>query len=438
MVEFKGSNGWFGNHCIAELAQRYGTPFFLFDAAALRSNYDRFRRAFSSRYPRTRIYYSVKTNCELGILSLLRQFGSGAEVACGHELRLVQEAGFLPDQVVVDKPCLTDREIEAFIRYGVQSINADSFQQMKRISALAAQLGRKARVSIRVNLRLKGILRGPAEVYIGKFGVRPSEVIDCLRFASQQPHLEIVGLSTHIGSQILSPAVYARAAAGMVRLAQQLQEEGIRIEEINLGGGFPSASLYRMTALRFILSRLGWRLKETIPPIDSFAAAITKTMLEEGSSLQSMPSLAFEPGRSIASTMGIAVSRVMALKTPWIFLDISTTSLPESLFFAERALLRATRIPGALCRRYHVAGATLNSADILGTHVRLQELSVGDLVVVQDAGAYTISRASRFTNLNPPVYLIEENGQIRQIRRGETDEDILGPMQASCPPKTLE
>lgn len=429
MLEWRGDTLYFAGLSLPDLVGDRETPFFLFDQETLEENYRGFVRAFTAGYPAVRVYFSVKTNCELGVLRILSALGAHGEVATPHELTLALKAGFPASRLVIERPYLHDRDLEYCLREGVGGVYVDSADQLEAVRRVARDLGLTARVSLRVNLGLGGYLSGLAEAYLRKFGIPEGEVLSLARAMADCREVELAGLTTHLGSQHLGPRPYVIAVERLVRLAARLEAEGFPIGEINLGGGFPSPSLVKTTPLRLALSRLGLDHAAAPRPIAEFGATVSARFAAAAARrLRGRPVLAFEPGRAIASTMGIAVTRVRALKREWVILDVSHTCLPESLFFAERRILPARRTGRAL-RRYNLAGATLNSADVLAIGRRLPRLEVGDLLVVQDAGAYSISRASRFANLNPPVYLIDRRKELRLIRRGETVDDVLGPME---------
>ena len=212
-------------------------------------------------------------------------------------------------------------------------------------------------------------------------------------------------------------------------LVGYIEHLGCKIEEINLGGGFPSKTLIKTTPKNLMLSMVGIESKEGIPELPYFANKIMGTFMKRLGELKSRPYLAFEPGRCIVSNAGIFVSRVIDRKDDkWIFIDGSTNHVPENIFFASRRVT-STRVAGKR-RKFTISGRTLNTADILSLKAELpKSISIGDLLVILDCGAYTISRSNQFTLLRPPVYLIKSNGKIKKIRREENYNDIFRLMR---------
>lgn len=429
MIKFTGSKVLFSDTDIIPLAKKIATPFFLFSEQILEENYKELKKSFSAFYPKTRVDFSVKTNNELVILKILKRLGSGAEISCGHELYLAKLAGFSPDQITFDGPGKKKADIDFALSENIHAFYADSCQDLKKINDLAENKKVKTRVAIRINLGLKSILLGIAEAFIDKFGVPENEALQAYRVARNLENLEIIGITTHLGSQILAPEPYLKAIDKLTGLAQNLEKEGVKISEINLGGGYPSQTLIKTTLPNLFLSQFGLKLKTSATPISEFGQIISSHFGQKVQKLKIKPTLALQPGRSITSSMGIAVAKVEVVKKDWVFLDISTSSLPESLFFCQREIILAKKIKDKKVFRFNVAGCGLNSADNLGLNIKMPKPEVGDIVIILDAGAYSISRANRFTILNPPVYLVTKEEEIKLIRRAENYEDIISPMQ---------
>jgi len=201
------------------------------------------------------------------------------------------------------------------------------------------------------------------------------------------------------------------------------------VEEINIGGGYPSQSLIKTTLPGLVLSVAGLKYKTQATPIEEFGERVSSRFAREVKILKHKPVLVCQPGRSVVSSMGIGVSRVVSVKPNWVFLDISNNVLPVSLFFAQREVLIANKVGRKATEKFNISGSSLNSADVLATNQSLPDVVAGDICVIMDAGAYTISRASRFATLSPAVFLIREKGKIDLIRRKETYEDVASCME---------
>lgn len=430
MLEEKNNELYFDGLNINQFAKNNETPFFLFSEKTLESNYNEIVDSLKKNYDKIRIDYSVKTNNEIAVLKILKNLGSCAEIASQQELFLAERAGFKPEQVTFDGPCKSKEDLTLCLDKNIHVFNVDSLQELKNLNEVANEKGVKAKVTFRINFGFKGIMSNIAELYISKFGIPIKSAYGAYKKAIECDNIEVAGISTHMGTQLTSPKPYLMAIKKLCGLAKKLEKCNIDVKEINLGGGFPSQTLSKTTIQNFLLSKIGVTIKKVIPPLSYYGETISKSFSAEIKSLTSEPILAFELGRSITSSMGIMVSKIKVVKDKWVFLDASANSIPEMIFFAQRELLFADRVNEPAEKRYNIAGSSLNSADIFAVNKKIAKPEVGDLVIILDAGAYSISRANRFTTLNPPVYMFDKNKKIRTIRRAETNDDLIAPMLA--------
>ena len=429
MITYKRGKMFFAGKNVEYLAKKYGTPFFLFSERALRQNYRNFYKYFSTYYKKIRIDFSVKTDYEKSVLKILKDEGTHAEIVAEFEFKLLENIGFPSERIIFDGPCKVDSELSYCMKKGIYAFYADSLEELERINRLAKKLGRKVNVGVRVNLNIKGILNDLAYRYVAKFGVSYNEILEGLVKAKNLKNIRVVALSTHMGSQILTPKSYLKAVDMLTLLAKRLTSEDIDISEINLGGGYPSQTLIKTTLPRLIFSNLGVLHENKPTRLKDFGLQISKRFARRVKeyNLKNII-LAFQPGRSISSNMGIAVAKVWVVKKNWAFVDVSTSSIPESILFAQRRIIPVKKKYGVK-KKYNIAGKGLNSVDNFAIGEVFPEIKEGDYVAVLDAGAYSISRANRFTTLNPPVYMIKSDGKIELVRRAENYKDVLGPME---------
>lgn len=424
------NNFFFAGKDLALLSKKLGTPFFLFDEANLEENFEVLKRSFSSSYRNLRIDYSLKTNHELGILKILKRYGLSLEISSVHELEIAKKAGFHPQEMVWDNPVKKEDEIDCMIDNNIHAFYLDNQDDIRRVQKVAGQKDAKVKIVLRVNPGFPWAFLDPAEKFLGKFGTPRERISQVADFIERDcPNLKLIGLSVHVGSQKLTPKSHLRALKIIFSLVRDLERKGFKMEELCMGGGYPSESLNKKTLLGIILSFLGITLNQKITPVGDFGQQISRAFAEEVKKISSRPQLVIQPGRSLVSRSAVAVGKVMVVKDKWIFLDLSTSSLPESLFFGQRKVFLVNKYREKPYAKYHVAGRGLNTADNLAIFRPLPKPEVGDLAVILDSGAYTISRANRFTVLNPPVYLATKAGKIKRIRRTETYEDILSPME---------
>jgi diaminopimelate decarboxylase len=419
-------------HDLRALADRLGTPCFLLSEARVRANHEALRRGLAAGGLEGTIRYCVKTNSEAGVLEILARGGSHALVSHPAEVELAVRCGFGPDRLAYQRPVLLDEDLAAVLRAGVDLVHAGRLEDLDLIEAAAAALGRPVRVSLRLRNDSWSQLSSPLNFLSRRLGLRASEVAAAARRAQGSRWLKLVALNFYRGTQQPDVSRYQSRLRSALRLAARLQREAaVTIEEINLGGGIPSPGLRRNS-----IAGLPARWRDASPPpsgpwdLEAFARALGASFQREAAraGLAAPPRLAVEPGRCIVGDAGFLLTRVRAAQRSWVFLDASANHLAEStLLFTRRILTEAAPGPAARHHR-HLSGATLNTRDVIDLFRRLPPLRAGDLLLLCDAGAYSISRASRYAGLSPAVHLLAGDGSLRTIRRAEDLRDLTGPM----------
>ena len=429
MLKIKNNRVFFDEVDVVSFAKERVTPFFLFSETILRDNISLFKRSFSKSYKRMRIDYSAKTNNELGILRVIKDMGLGLEICTGHELYLAKKAGFASSTISFDGPVKKDEEIEFAIKEGIHAFYVDWEQEIYRLDRLAFNLKKKVKVVFRVNLQPRSIFLNLGEVFLKKFGMASDQILKTYLACSNLNNIKPIGLSTHLGTQLPDSEKHERAIEKLVQIAASLEKEGLGIEEINLGGGYPAPNITRTTLGSMVLLFLGVRYRKKVQSIASFGKKVSKKFFQETKKLKSNVLMAVQTGRGVVASSGIMVSQITSVKPGWIFLDVSTSCLPQSFLFAERKIINANKVGERESEKYNISGCSLNSVDIFSLKKPFACPEPGDICLVLDAGAYSISQASRFGSLPPQVLMIS-NGKIRQIRRREVYEDVSRPMEA--------
>jgi diaminopimelate decarboxylase len=397
---------------LAELAERLGTPFFLFGESRLRANWQALERGLGAG---TVLRYCAKTNRETAVLETLA--GLGAHVLASHaaEAALAVRCGFPPERIAYARPVLTPEELDAALDLGVPLFHVHHPGDLAQLEAAAERAGRRVRVSFR--------LRGAAGLSpLGwlnrRLGLDADEIVAAAQRAAASPWLEPAALNFYLGTQQSSLDGFTRVFCGVLDLVQQT---GVTFREVNLGGGIPSPTLRRVGP-RQVIGRLRDRLGPSSSNLETFAARLGERFRELTSGLAEPPVLAAEPGRSIVGDAAVLVTRVRAVRGSWLFLDASRNHLPESpLLFARRILPLSEKRAD---RFWNLSGCTLNTLDVLDLHRRLPPLAPGDGLAFCDAGAYSISRASSYAGLSPAVHLLAADGTVRMARRAQGVEDL--------------
>ena len=430
MITYKGDELFYDGHAIAQLADRFPTPFFLFSERVLAANYNRLLEAFSSLPAGVVIDYCVKTNHEPALLGVLHDMGAGAMVSCGWELQLAVAAGFDPERITFHGPCKTRQELDAAVSAGVGLIHVYSEEELDQLSQIAAAYRRPVKIALRLPTPDPWWARGLAGWYAQRLGIPWHAAERAFQRACASAWLCPVGISVHVGTQVTRPDPYRRAIQQMVQLAEGLGKAGIVIREIGLGGGWPSDTLQPLT-LKALVRDVDWRTSQFASPApDSLARQVANAFRREvaQSRLLTAPRLRLEPGRGIVGSAGLLVTRVVTLRDRWVFVDGSRNVLPETLFPARRLILPVVWNARAKARRCHLAGRTLNTMDVLALGVRLPPVQLGDVLAFLDAGAYSLSRACHYAGTVPDVYLLKRTETVVHIREEDRYEHIVAPV----------
>jgi diaminopimelate decarboxylase len=393
---------------LSRIARQLGTPLYVYSRALIEENYRRFDKAFSP-VPHL-VCYAAKANSNLTILNCLASLGAGADVVSGGELRAALESGFPPDRIVFSGVGKTDDEIRAGVAADVLAMNAESERELERIDALAKELGRTARVALRVNPDIDPkshpyISTGLAH---NKFGVAIGDALEIFRRARRLHHVIMAGVQAHIGSQILETEPLAQTARDLASLALRLSAEGFALETLDIGGG------------------LGVGSAETasLAP-EAYAAAVLPHLV--GLRLR----ILIEPGRAIVARAGALVTRVVGVKENGGKLFAVTDAGMNDLIRAP--LYGAVHpIEPVVARREEpitvdVVGPICETSDYFALDTKLPRPQEGDLLAIGDAGAYGFAMSSNY-NFRPRAaeVLVAENSW-KVIRRRETYEDLVRP-----------
>jgi diaminopimelate decarboxylase len=412
---------------IAELAEGLSTPFFLVSERALRRNLDIIRDALAVAGVPVVVRYCAKTNHELGVLRVLE--GTGSQVLVSHlaELELAERAGLPAHRIAFQQPVFHHQELPQVVgRSALVHLYRES--DLEQLEAAARSSGSRVPVSIR--LQNPAPLPTPLAILSERLGIPGGEVARVARRIARSDRLSLAGVNFYIGTQRQRPAAFApllRATGGILRT---LERDGISVPEVNLGGGIPSSSLRRPGAAG-LLGR--WRDVAVWAPPESalgeFCDELARLFGEHvlAPLRGKPPALAVEPGRGIVGNAALLVTRVMAVQGRWLFLDCSRNVLGESPLLFHRRIV-AVEPSGRAERHWHLSGNTLNTLDLVDFHRRLPTPAAGDLLAFFDAGAYSISRATRYAGLSPAVHLLASDGSLSCIRRAETGADLAGPM----------
>ncbi|MBL8498941.1 diaminopimelate decarboxylase [Nitrosomonas sp. JL21] len=391
---------------LKQIAEKFGTPCYVYSRNALTQAYQEFDSAFADR--NHLICYAVKANSNIAILNLLARLGSGFDIVSGGELQRVIRAGGDPHKTVFSGVGKTIDEMKMALDIGILCFNVESEAELVALNHVANSMGKIAPVSLRVNPDVDAkthpyISTGLKE---NKFGVPSDEAMRIYQSAHAYPHVRFSGLDCHIGSQLTELTPFMQASNKLLDLLNTVQSAGLTITHLDLGGG------------------LGIRYRNESPPsIKEYVSALC-------ASTQSVSQrLLIEPGRSLIGNAGILLTRVGYLKhTParnFAIVDAAMNDLMRpALYDAYHDILPVIKDMQATTN-YQIVGPVCETGDFLG-HDRNLHLAQGDLLAVMSAGAYGMSMSSNY-NTRPRAAEVMVDGSITHlIRRRETTEQLIG------------
>jgi diaminopimelate decarboxylase len=426
----------FGGIDVAGMAETTPTPFFLFSATQIDRNIAALRDTFRTYHPKTRVFYASKACSNLWFLERVRRSGIDVEVNSGGELWKALRAGFRPQRIGFNGNAKTRAEITAALQPPVEAIIVDSVFELRRVADVAADLGVQARVALRVDLNVASETHPGLRTSKGaKAGIDVSEAIAAFGLASQLPNIELVGMHYHIGSQITRVEPYLEALDLALVLLERIETaHGIRLEHLNIGGGF-AIPYYDRTADE------PDTYFEAPHSLDGYAAGIGARLERARPDLQ----LYLEPGRAIAGNTAILVTRIEAEKTKlvedadgrvarddWVMVDAGFNTILEhsSYHWYYRAVV-ANHCGKPPVRPFRIGGPLCDGGDVYagdpGSDFRFLPAStgVGDIVAFFDVGPYSLECMSAYNGRDQAAaFMITESG-LRQIAARRTVEDFV-------------
>lgn len=388
-----------------ELARRFGTPLYVYSRATLEAAYRTYAQAFAGT-PHL-ICYAVKANSSLAILNLFARLGSGFDIVSGGELARVLAAGGDARKVVFSGVGKTQAEMAQALQANILCFNVESEAELKRLSQVAGELGKTAPISFRVNPDVDP----KTHPYIStglkqnKFGVAIADAPRLYQLAASLPHLDIVGVDCHIGSQLIDLSPLADAADRVLALVDTLAQEGIALRHIDLGGG------------------VGIRYQHEAEPD---LAAYGRMLAERFRGRNEI--LLLEPGRSLVGNAGILLTRVEYLKPGedknFAIVDVAMNDLMRPALYDAYHDIVPLRLHDTPIQRYDVVGPICESGDFIG-FARDLAICEGDYLALLSTGAYGMSMASNYNSRPRAAEVIVDKNQIHLVHERESLEAMM-------------
>ncbi len=391
---------------LASIAEQFGTPAYVYSQNTILRNYERLHRTVS-HIPGL-ICYSVKANSHLRILSLLQQAGAGFDVVSGGELTRALRAGASPDTIVFSGVGKNQDEIDAALSAGILMFNVESSGELDLIESRAKTLQKVGRISIRVNPDVEADTHPYISTgqMIHKFGVPKDDAPELYRRAARSPHLKVQGVACHIGSQILDVEPFLKALDEILVVARNLAAEGIKVEVLDLGGGYGiTYNQERPLDVELMARGLEERLREA--------------------SLR----LVIEPGRALVGNAGALITRVLYVKKNerknFVIIDSGMNDLMRPTLYGSYHEIVPARRGVAERLQADIVGPLCETGDFFAHDRDMADVQPGDLLAVLTTGAYGFVLSSNYNTRPRPAEVLVNGTHAELIRRRETVEDLM-------------
>ena len=409
VFEVKNSELHAENVALSQIASQHGTPCYVYSKAALTQAFTDFNAGLIGSDHL--VCFAVKANPNIAILNIFAKLGAGFDIVSGGELARVLAAGGNPQKIVFSGVGKTADEMRAALNAGIFCFNVESRSELKRLNAVAAEMGKIAPVSLRVNPNVDA----KTHPYIStglknnKFGVAFDEAIAVYEAAAAMPNIAVHGVDCHIGSQITELAPFIEALDLILGLVDKLESKGIHISHIDVGGG------------------IGITYSDETPPaFATYAKAILDKLANKN------VKLLFEPGRALVGNAGVLLTKVEYLKPSeaknFAIVDAAMNDLMRpALYDAYHDIVpvKPRKNTGAgETPNYEIVGPVCESGDFLG-HDRNLNLHEGDLLAIMSAGAYGMSMASNYNTRGRAAELIVDGDQVFVVRQREKIVDLF-------------
>jgi len=402
---YRGTELFAEGVALSAIAERFGTPTYVYSRAHIEAQYRAYADALEG-VPHL-VCFAVKANSNLGVLNVLARMGAGFDIVSRGELERVLAAGGKADKIVFSGVGKSREDMRRALEVGVHCFNVESTDELERLQIVAAEMGVRAPVSLRVNPDVDAgthpyISTGLKE---NKFGIAITDAEDVYIRAAQLPNLEVVGVDCHIGSQLTTLAPFVDALDRLLDLIDRLGDCGIHLRHLDLGGG------------------LGVRYRDEEPPLaGDYIKAVRERI--EGRDL----ALMFEPGRFIVANAGVLLTRIEYLKhtehKDFAIVDAAMNDLIRPALYQAWMDVTAVQPREGATRSYDIVGPICETGDFLAKDRELA-LAEGDLLAVHSAGAYGFVMSSNYNTRGRTAEVLVDGDQAFEVRRRETVAELF-------------
>lgn len=399
-------------HCedvpVPQIAEKSDTPFYLYSKNTLLLHYYRLEQALAEIDHV--VCYAMKANPSLALCKILADAGAGADVVSGGELMRATRAGIPSDKIVFNGNGKTAEELRLALEHDVLMVNVDSESELSLLNRIAGEMGRTARVALRVNPDIDPrthpyISTGLKE---NKFGIAIEQAMEYYKQAASMSNIEVIGIHKHIGSQIVDLSPFVDSLERITSLVVELNRMGLDLRYIDMGGG------------------IGITYNDESPPsFEEYVGGIRPLIEESGCTL------IVEPGRVLVGNAGILVTRVLHIKNSgtktFVVVDAAMNDLLRPSFYGgyHRIVPVMTPDENSATMVADVVGGICESSDFFARERELPELRAGDLIAVMSAGAYGSAMSSNYNSRPLIAELLVDGAETKVIRRRQTFEEMV-------------
>jgi len=414
MTGFTEKNGILhaDNVALSEIAAEFGTPAYVYAASSIRDQYEKLAGAMRKALPADRqpmLCYACKANSNVAILRLLQGLGSGLEIVSEGELHRGMKAGFDPARIVSTGVGKQASEIAECLKAGIHQFNVESLPELEHIQAIASGIDKKATIVFRLNPDVTG--GGHHKISTGrkrdKFGLGRDSVFEGFEMAKTMSHVDAVGLSMHIGSQVFVVDAFKQAFEKLPDIVNELRQAEHRVERLDIGGGFPI--IYDDEKLLDLDAYAQW-VNDIVVPLDT--------------------EIIMEPGRYLVGNAGVLLTKTLYIKETqdrkFLVLDGAMNDLIRPTLYDAYHGVEAVENRDAPVQAYDVVGPICETGDTFSTGRQLPTFNAGDLAVIKSTGAYGFCMASNYNTRPMPPEILVDGHNVAEIRPRQSYDDIIG------------
>ena len=403
-ITFQEKRPFFEGICINDIIDTVNTPFYLYSQKNIEETYLDLKNSLNAE-----IFYAVKANSNQAILKIINKCGSGADVVSSGELQRSLRAGFNPKKIIFEGVGKSKEDINFAINEDIRLINVESLYEIKLINEIANSLNKVVNIGIRLNPDIDGNTQNKITTgkKTDKFGININQLQDIFSEFNSYKNINIIGISCHIGSQLQDLKIFENVFSTMRKTADTFLSEGIKIEHIDLGGGFA----------------VNYELNLNSLDIDSIGKLVNKIFN------QSNYKMSFEPGRYLVAKSGVIITKILTIKENgginFLITDAGMqTFIRPALYEAIHRIealndLKEKRI------NYTIAGPICESSDIIAKNVMLPKQNINNYLLIHDVGAYGAVMASNYNSRGIPAEILIYDNNFSIIHKEEKISDII-------------